>query len=72
MKDWNERQLNGLKRIAAWLDREISNSLKSAGNSDPDGPRIETFEDRVMQLRRIREEIPHYIFEANTHQSGDR
>ena len=61
MNEWNKNQINKIKRINEWANMEIKKSQAALDKCGDGSYTIDVLEDRVLQLRRIKDSLPKYV-----------
>lgn len=58
MKNWKHSQIKQIQRINNWLEAQIADALTSLGKCADGSHTMDILEDRIFDLRRMKDSIP--------------
>jgi hypothetical protein len=61
MKEWKLNQIRTINRFDRWLEVQIANSCKTLYKCADGSHTTDILEDRILQLRRMKDALPQYL-----------
>jgi hypothetical protein len=65
MKEWKASQVAEIRKINVWLEAQIADACESLDKCADGSHTMDILEDRILQLRRMKDSLPKYLL-ANT------
>jgi hypothetical protein len=61
MKEWKLTQIKEINRFNGWLEAQIADACTSLDKCADGSHTMDILEDRIMQLRRMKDALPKYL-----------
>ena len=65
MKGWKLTQIKEINRFSGWLEAQIADACTSLDKCADGSHTMDILEDRIIQLRRMKDALPKYLYLPN-------